>query len=92
MTTKNLTLPITGMTCASCVRRVERALSKFEHTESTQRQYALRDRALALVSVANPGGMKGAFSGQCSIIGLPVHPAFGGVPGAPVRRLEATDL
>jgi hypothetical protein len=63
-----------------------------EHTESTERQYALRDRALALVPVANPGGMKGAFSGQCSIIGLPVHPAFGGVPGAPVRRWEATDL
>jgi Cu+-exporting ATPase len=28
MATKNLTLPITGMTCASCVNRVEKALKK----------------------------------------------------------------
>ena len=29
-TTEELTLPISGMTCASCVRRVERALSKVD--------------------------------------------------------------
>ncbi len=28
MTTKELTLPVTGMTCASCVRRIEKALTK----------------------------------------------------------------
>ena len=28
MTTQQLDLPITGMTCASCVRRVEKALQK----------------------------------------------------------------
>src|SRR6266542_3968402 len=30
----DLTLPVTGMTCASCVRRVERALSKVDGVES----------------------------------------------------------
>ena len=28
MTTKELSLPVTGMTCASCVRRIEKALAK----------------------------------------------------------------
>ena len=30
MSTNELTLPITGMTCASCVRRVEKALKRVE--------------------------------------------------------------
>src|SRR5438093_1397856 len=30
MSTTELTLPITGMTCASCVRRVEKALKKVD--------------------------------------------------------------
>lgn len=34
MTTQQLDLPITGMTCASCVRNVERALNKTEGVET----------------------------------------------------------
>ena len=30
MSTKEITLPITGMTCASCVRRIEKALAKVD--------------------------------------------------------------
>src|SRR5919199_2898086 len=30
MTTKQITLPVTGMTCASCVRRIEKALARVD--------------------------------------------------------------
>jgi Cu+-exporting ATPase len=36
MATKELTLPITGMTCASCARRVERGLSKVDGVANAQ--------------------------------------------------------
>ncbi len=35
-----VTIPVTGMTCASCVRRVERALSKEEGVESASVNFA----------------------------------------------------
>ena len=34
MTTKQLTLPVTGMTCASCARRIERGLQKVGGVET----------------------------------------------------------
>jgi P-type Cu+ transporter len=37
---KMLTIPVTGMTCASCVRRVERALSKKEGVVSARVNFA----------------------------------------------------
>jgi Cu+-exporting ATPase len=37
---KMLTIPVIGMTCASCVRRVERALSKKEGVASASVSFA----------------------------------------------------
>jgi P-type Cu+ transporter len=36
MTTKNLTLPVSGMTCASCANRIERGLKKVGGVETAQ--------------------------------------------------------
>src|ERR1043165_1860733 len=36
MATKNLTLPVSGLTCASCANRIERALTKVSGVESAQ--------------------------------------------------------
>src|SRR6476620_10118615 len=36
MATKNLTLPVTGMTCASCATRIERSLKKVGGVENAQ--------------------------------------------------------
>jgi Cu+-exporting ATPase len=36
MATKQITVPVTGMTCASCANRIERGLKKVEGVEATQ--------------------------------------------------------
>lgn len=40
MSTKQITLPVTGMTCANCVRTVERAVRKLEGVENATVNYA----------------------------------------------------
>jgi Cu+-exporting ATPase len=40
MSTKQITLPVTGMTCANCVRTVERAVRKLEGVENATVSYA----------------------------------------------------
>jgi P-type Cu+ transporter len=53
ITTGNVTLPIEGMTCASCVRRIEKALSKVEGVEeasvnlATEKAHVVYDPNLA---------------------------------------------
>ena len=36
MTTKNMTLPVTGITCALCASRIERGLKKVAGVETAQ--------------------------------------------------------
>ena len=50
-----VTLRITGMTCASCVRRVERALSKVEGVETASVNFASET---ARVTAASPVGVE----------------------------------
>lgn len=47
MTTQQISLPITGMTCANCARTVERTLSKTEGVESANVNFAT-ERALVI--------------------------------------------
>jgi Cu+-exporting ATPase len=49
-TDRAITLDITGMTCASCVRRVERALGKVEGVETASVNFAAET---ARVTLAN---------------------------------------
>jgi P-type Cu+ transporter len=47
MTTKNVTLPITGMTCASCASRIERGLKKVAGVETAQVNLASEQATIA---------------------------------------------
>ncbi|MEO7910132.1 MAG: heavy metal translocating P-type ATPase, partial [Roseiflexaceae bacterium] len=47
MTTKNLTLPVTGMTCASCASRIERGLKKVAGVETAQVNLASEQATIA---------------------------------------------
>src|SRR5215213_4969294 len=47
MTTKNLTLPVTGMTCASCASRIERGLKKVAGVETAQVNLASEHATIA---------------------------------------------
>jgi P-type Cu+ transporter len=47
MTTKNLTLPVTGMTCASCANRIERGLKKVNGVETAQVNLASEQATVA---------------------------------------------
>jgi P-type Cu+ transporter len=47
MATKQLTLPVKGMTCASCVNRVERGLRKVEGVEGAQVNLATEQATVA---------------------------------------------
>ena len=48
--TNAITLDITGMTCASCVRRVERALGKIEGVETASVNFAAENARVTLAA------------------------------------------
>ena len=56
MTMKNITLPVTGMTCASCANRIERGLKKVGGVETAQ----VLGRLFRSVMVTLPGRRAGA--------------------------------
>src|SRR5215207_5851409 len=47
-----VTIPVTGMTCASCVRRVERALSNHEGVEEASVNFASEEASVAYYTEA----------------------------------------
>jgi Cu+-exporting ATPase len=61
---KMLTIPVTGMTCASCVRRVERALYKNEGVASASVNFAAEKATVEYDSKAtSPGELVGVIEG-----------------------------
>ncbi len=61
---KTVTIPVTGMTCASCVRRVERALSKGEGVRSAGVNFAAERATVEYdPKVTDPGRLVGTVEG-----------------------------
>src|SRR5579871_2458452 len=79
-----LELAITGMTCASCVRRVERALSKVPGVTSATVNLATERVALALDPAAIPAVE--------TLLGAVDRAGYGAQPIAPEMVEAATDL
>jgi Cu+-exporting ATPase len=58
-----ITIPVTGMTCASCVRRVERALSKKEGVTEASVNFAAEKTSVTYDPVAtNPDELVGVIT------------------------------
>jgi Cu+-exporting ATPase len=79
-----LELAITGMTCASCVRRVERALSKVPGVTSAAVNLATERAALTLDPAAIPAVE--------ALLGAVDRAGYGAQPIAPEMAEEAIDL
>src|SRR5579883_1406532 len=79
-----LELAITGMTCASCVRRVERALSKVPGVTSATVNLATERAALTLDPAAIPAVE--------ALLGAVDRAGYGAQPIAPEMAEEAVDL
>jgi Cu+-exporting ATPase len=61
---KMLTIPVTGMTCASCVRRVERALSKKEGVASASVNFAAEKATVKYdPKISSPDDLIGTIEG-----------------------------
>ena len=79
-----LELAISGMTCASCVRRVERALGKVPGVTSASVNLATERAALTLDPAAIPAVE--------ALVGAVDRAGYGAQPIAPELAEEATDL
>lgn len=89
--TTELTLPIGGMTCASCVRRVERAIQKVEGVSeagvnlATERATVKYDPALATVESLKAAVERAGYSVPTEEASLPIE---GMTCASCVRRVE----
>src|SRR5579885_704409 len=84
MASTELELAITGMTCASCVRRVERALSKVPGVTSATVNLATERATLALDPAAIPAVE--------ALLGAVDRAGYSAQPIAPEMAEEAVDL
>src|ERR671915_35314 len=77
---ERINIPVTGMTCASCVRRVERALSKKEGVAEASVNFAAEKASLAYdPATTGPGELVGAI--QDAGYGADVREVTFGVTG-----------
>ena len=79
---EGLTLPVTGMTCASCVRRVERALGKVEGVRSASVNLAT-ERATVVFDPASTGLAQLTAAVERAGYGVGQVPSPAGGPAAP---------
>ncbi|HLH26237.1 MAG TPA: heavy metal translocating P-type ATPase [Chloroflexota bacterium] len=76
-------LPISGMTCASCVRRVERALAKVPGVASARVNLATERATVDLVpGLATPEALRRAVEAAGYGVGAAAEPGAGGAPAA----------
>ncbi|UPG73143.1 heavy metal translocating P-type ATPase [Roseomonas gilardii subsp. gilardii] len=83
----SLDLLVEGMTCASCVRRVERALTRVPGVESAQANFATGHTRLRLQPGTDPAALADALDAAVEKAGYAVlHPAPGDDAPAPRQR------
>src|SRR5687768_14586799 len=100
MSTAELSFPVTGMTCASCVRRVEKALTRVPGvTEAAVNLATERARVFYDPSAAQPEQLKAAVERAGYGVGelppespaaTPEVPAVEATPGVPATEVAAT--
>src|SRR5262245_34801138 len=79
---QEVTFPVTGMTCASCVRRVEKALGKVEGVRGASVNLATeKARVVYEPATATPDQLKGAV--ERAGYGVGELPAAPGPPAPP---------
>ena len=92
-----LTFPVTGMTCASCVRRIEKALSKVEgiHEASvnlaTERARVVYDPSIATLDQMRAAVEKAGYRLGESDVATPTMAPAAVVTAAPITRAERVD-
>src|ERR671933_83221 len=91
-TPTEVTFPVTGMTCASCVRRIEKALGKVDGVQeasvnlATEKAHVVFDPAVASLDQLRAAVEKAGYTA-----GLPLTAAEAPASPAPAAAPEATD-
>src|SRR5687767_9425201 len=83
--TQEITFPVTGMTCASCVRRIEKALNKVEGVEQANVNLATEKATVSFdPAVVTPAQMQAAVErAGYGVRELPAQPAATHTPAQP---------